>query len=178
MRIGMLLDKPFPPDPRVANEGRSLAAAGHQVFLFCLALGAQPARETVEGIRVLRHPMPRRFWKKAGALILVLPAYRLWFRARLGRFLAEQRIEALHVHDLPLIGEGLRAARAAGIPLVADLHENYPAAVRLYDWARRWPARWLVRPAAWERYERRVVPAAERVIVVIEEARERLIRLG
>lgn len=178
MRIGMLLDKPFPPDPRVANEGRSLVEAGHEVFLFCLALRGEPARETIHGIHIVRHAMARWFWKKASALILVVPAYRLWFRARLGRFLREFGIEALHVHDLPLVGEGARAARAAGIPLIADLHENYPAAVRLYDWAQRFPARWLVRPEAWERYERTVVPRAARVIVVIDEARDRLVGLG
>jgi glycosyltransferase involved in cell wall biosynthesis len=178
MRIGMLLDKPFPPDPRVANEARSLVQAGHSVALFCLGFGGEPPRETLDGVEIVRHPIDRRFWKKASALILTLPAYRLWFRGRLRRFLSEERIEALHVHDLPLVGEGLRAARAAGIPLVADLHENYPAAIRLYDWARRLPGRVLVRPSAWDRYERTVVPRADRVIVVIEEARERLVRLG
>jgi glycosyltransferase involved in cell wall biosynthesis len=122
--------------------------------------------------------MSRAFWKKASALILTVPAYRLWFRARLPRFLRRYRIEALHVHDLPLVGEGLRAARAARIPLVADLHENYPAAVRLYAWANRWPGRWLVSPRAWEAYEKRLLPRVDRIVVVIEEARERLLGLG
>jgi glycosyltransferase involved in cell wall biosynthesis len=178
VRIGMLLDKPFPPDPRVANEARSLVAAGHEVFVFCLDLKGTPARETLDGVEIVRHPMSRGFWKKAGALILTVPAYRLWFRARLPGFLRDFRIEALHVHDLPLVGEGLRAAGAARIPLVADLHENYPAAVRLYAWARRWPARWLVSATAWDAYERRVLPRADRIVVVIEEARQRLLDSG
>jgi glycosyltransferase involved in cell wall biosynthesis len=178
VRIGMLLDKPFPPDPRVANEARSLVAAGHAVFLFCLALHAEPLRDTIDGIAVVRHRMHRQFWKKASALILDVPAYRLYFRGRLRRFLREFAIEALHVHDLPLISEGLHAARARGIPLIADLHENYPAAIRLYDWTHRFPGRLLVRPAAWDAYERRSVPQADRVIVVIEEARDRLLAMG
>jgi glycosyltransferase involved in cell wall biosynthesis len=174
----MLLDKPFPPDPRVANESRSLVGAGHRVFLFCLNLGGAPARETIDGVEIVRHPISRAFWKKASALILTVPAYRLWFRSRLPGFLRENGIQALHVHDLPLVGEGLRAARAAGIPLVADLHENYPAAVRLYAWANRWPGRWLVDPRRWDAYEKRVLPQADRIIVVIEEARARLADLG
>jgi len=38
MRIGMILDKTFPPDPRVANEAVSLIEKGHEVFLFCFSL--------------------------------------------------------------------------------------------------------------------------------------------
>lgn len=178
MHIGMLLDKPFPPDPRVANEARSLVGAGHRVSLFCLDLGGAPARETIDGVAIVRYPMRRAFWKKASALILTVPLYRRWFRARLPGFIREHGIDALHVHDLPLVGEGLRAARAAGIPLVADLHENYPAAVRLYAWANRVPARWLVDPRAWDAYEQRVLPHADRIVVVIEEARRRLLDLG
>lgn len=178
MHIGMLLDKPFPPDPRVANEARSLVGAGHAVSLFCLDLGGAPARETIDGVAIVRYPMRRAFWKKASALILTVPLYRRWFRARLPGFLRAHRIDALHVHDLPLVAEGVRAARAAGIPLVADLHENYPAAVRLYAWANRWPGRWLVSPRAWEAYEKRVLPQADRIVVVIEEARRRLCELG
>ncbi|MBP7669323.1 MAG: glycosyltransferase family 4 protein [Candidatus Eisenbacteria bacterium] len=178
MRIGMVLDERFPPDPRVANEARSLIAAGHEVALFCLKLGEEPEREKREGIEIVRQRIARAFWKKARALILSVPAYRLWMRPRLARFVAGERIQALHIHDLPLVGEGLRAAHRAGIPLVADLHENYPAAVRVYEWSRRWPARWLVRPAMWEAYERRVIPMADRVIVVVDEARDRLVANG
>lgn len=178
MRIGMLLDKPFPPDPRVANEARSLIRAGHAVYLFCLNLGQEAAEEDWQGIHVVRYPMSRAFRKKASALILSLPFYRHWFRRRLPAFLNRFAISALHVHDLPLVGEGLRAARAAGIPLIADLHESYPEALRLYAWARRWPAPWLVQPRRWDAYERRVIGQVDRVVTVIEEGRDRLVRIG
>ena len=36
MKIGMILDAKFPPDPRVENEAVSLINAGHEVFIFCL----------------------------------------------------------------------------------------------------------------------------------------------
>ena len=41
MRIGMILDSVFPPDPRVENEAVSLIKADHEVFLFCLHYGNQ-----------------------------------------------------------------------------------------------------------------------------------------
>ena len=55
MTIGMILDAPFPPDPRVENEAVSLVQAGYQVCLFCLTYGDEPAEEIHEGIRVCRY---------------------------------------------------------------------------------------------------------------------------
>ena len=37
MKIGMILDAPFPTDPRVSNEASTLINAGHEVFLFCIS---------------------------------------------------------------------------------------------------------------------------------------------
>ena len=41
MRIGMILDKTFPPDPRVENEAIELLKQGHKVFLFCVTYGSK-----------------------------------------------------------------------------------------------------------------------------------------
>ncbi len=54
MKIGMVLHKPFPPDPRVAREAKSLIEAGHTVFLLCLGKPGQTQRETIEGLHVVR----------------------------------------------------------------------------------------------------------------------------
>ena len=50
MRIGMILDKTFPPDPRVQNEAMALLKNGHEVLLFCLHYGDQIAYEKMEGL--------------------------------------------------------------------------------------------------------------------------------
>ena len=76
-RVGMLLDKTFPPDPRVANEARSLVRAGHEVHLLCLRHNQQsPAREMWQGIHLHRLMIPRWFYRKASAVSLELRAYR------------------------------------------------------------------------------------------------------
>ena len=46
----MILDAPFPPDPRVENEAVSLIKAGHEVFLFCLKY-ADEVSEVINGIQ-------------------------------------------------------------------------------------------------------------------------------
>ena len=37
MKLGMILDAPFPDDARVANECDELIKSGHEIFLFCLS---------------------------------------------------------------------------------------------------------------------------------------------
>jgi len=37
MKIGMILDAPYPTDPRVTNEAKALISSGHEVYLFCLS---------------------------------------------------------------------------------------------------------------------------------------------
>ncbi len=179
MRIGMLLDKPFPPDPRVANEARSLVAAGHEVHLLCLRFEAEtPAREIWHGIEVHRRLIDPFFYRKASALALVLPAYFQFFARVLRAFLSETRVEALHGHDLPLLSVGLQEADRRGLPVVSDLHENWPAAIANYDYARRFPGNLLISPERWRAYERKHLPRAARVIVVVDESAERLPAYG
>lgn len=171
----MLLDKPFPPDPRVANEARSLVGAGHEVHLLCVDPGGSRAkRETWAGVEIHRLPIDPRFYKKASALALLLPFYFEFFGRVLTPWLRRERIEALHVHDLPLISVGARAVRRLHLPLVVDLHENYPAAVATYDYANRFPGKWLISPKTWRRYEKRMLLQADQIVVVVEEAAERL----
>jgi glycosyltransferase involved in cell wall biosynthesis len=86
--------------------------------------------------------------------------------------------DVVHAHDLPTVAVGLAAARNHGALFVADLHENWPAALRTYGYARRFPGSILISPARWERHERRILPQADRIIVVIEEARRRLVEGG
>ncbi len=175
MRICMVLDKPFPPDPRVEEEARCLIAAGHEVHLLCPDLGDPPAPSPVPDLHVQRRPMRRPFHRRAGALCLTVPLYDRWFRRHLQPYVAAQRIEALHIHDLRIAREGPWAARRFGIPWVLDLHENYPASLQHYPHAGTLLGRVLIWPSAWARFEARMVRAAGGVIVVTREASEELI---
>ena len=38
MRIGMILDAPFPIDPRVSNEASALISAGHDILFILFVL--------------------------------------------------------------------------------------------------------------------------------------------
>ncbi len=178
VNIGMILENDFPPDIRVEKEAGSLAAAGHSVSLLCPGNGTRPREELVGNLAVRRfnrrdHSFHRKAFSHAA---FYWHFFHPLFYEQMERFVHNSRIDVLHIHDLPLVGTGLRLSEKRHIPLVADLHENYPAAVVHY----RAPfyVRPLSRPRRWRAYERECLPRAAAVIVVVEEARERLLAGG
>ncbi|MCK8114588.1 glycosyltransferase family 4 protein [Anaerosoma tenue] len=179
MRVGMVLaNQPFPPDIRVEKEADVLAGAGHEVLLLCRRGHGQVAEESVGNVRAIRHrvypgsPLRRRLDSLLFLLTLDSPSW----RGAIERLVTEHGAQALHCHDLPYARSTLKAGRKTGVPVVLDFHENYPAALRL--WRRRWIDRVLFSGARASRFERQVVREADRVVVVVEEAKDRLVRLG
>ncbi|WP_373941084.1 hypothetical protein OEG92_14785 [Polaribacter sejongensis] len=81
MRIGMILDAPFPPDPRVENEAVSLVKAGHDVFLFCLKYADEKSSEVINGIQVKRFASNQLEYKLS-ALAYTVPFYGFLMKKR------------------------------------------------------------------------------------------------
>jgi len=176
MRIGMVLPNiPYPLDIRVEKEACVLTRAGHEVFLLCKGTPSQASADTVGLVRVIRHVVhpDSIVRRKVDSLTYLATMDSPSWKNAVVRFVRENDIDALHLHDLPFSRSVLIAARTCHVPFVIDLHENYPAALRL--WERRLIDRVFFSPARAERLESRVVDAADRVIVVVDEARERLI---
>ena len=76
MRIGMILDAPFPTDPRVRNESSALINSGNEIFLFCLSYEKEfVKREIINGINVERFYCSRITYKLS-ALVYSFPFYK------------------------------------------------------------------------------------------------------
>ena len=178
MRILMVLDHPYPSDIRVENEARSLVEAGHEVGLLQIAPDTRPETDSHEGVRVFRNRVSRRQGNLLRGTAGMIP----WMDWHLGREVEKVArdwpFDALHVHDLYLVGGGIRVARRLGVPLVADLHENWVDALQRYAWSTRAPGKFVVSIPRWRRIEQEWVQAADHIIVPIEEAAERYIELG
>ena len=176
MRIGMILEVPFPPHPRVEKEMRALTAAGHEVHLLCYGTGRESAAERLDGLgwahRVFFPTQMRPFRLLRGCHSL----YNRFWRPHIRRFVARVRPGAMHVHDLTLAEAAYRAARESGAALVLDFHENFPAFIA---WAAKGYGP-LVRRAAdvagYGRAEAKAVARADRLIVVDPSNAERLAR--
>jgi hypothetical protein len=75
MKIGMILDDVFPPDPRVENEAITLVNSGHELFLFCLTYGEEKTQEIIKGIHIRRYKYTKLSYKLS-ALSYDFPFYR------------------------------------------------------------------------------------------------------
>jgi len=104
-----------------------------------------------------------------------LPFYSWMLRGRIGRFLVENDIEAVHVHDMVVAEACLEANRSRKLPMVLDLHENRPEIMALYPHLQRFPGKNLVSIPKWKKKEEAFARVFNRTVVVTEEAREDLV---
>lgn len=178
MRIGMcLFGGTYPPDVRVEKEAKILAAAGHEVFLIASDKDGRAERETLAPIEVRRYPH-RAGWlaSKATAIATILTWRSPLWESHMERFVRENDIQALHVHDLPAVASAIAVGRKLGIPVSYDMHEYYPAAVEF--WPRTRTARLFQTPARYHRYERKAVTGVDMVIPAVEEVRDMVLAAG
>lgn len=169
----MILDKTFPPDPRVENEALALISNGHQVFLFCLTYEKQMHEEVFKGIEVKRYPSNRLEYKLS-ALSYTLPFYRKMMSRKIAHFLAANDIEIIHVHDMVIAEAAIEANETLKCPMVLDLHENRPEIMKTYPHLKKFPGNLLISTKKWKRKEGILVQKSDRTIVVTKEAKVEL----
>ena len=119
--IAMLLDNAFRPDPRVANEARSLAGAGYRVLLFAWdRAGDRPAREDWHGVEIRRlGPRSRHGLGSRQMIYLALFWWHCFWR------LIGREVDAIHCHDFNTLPLGWLLAALKRCRLVYDAHESY-----------------------------------------------------
>ncbi|MHA1755964.1 MAG: glycosyltransferase family 4 protein [Promethearchaeota archaeon] len=178
LRIGMILDHEFPFDTRVENEALSLIKRGYEVFLFCFSFSEEKLIENYNGIHLWRIPANVKIVKKMRGLVNVVPVYDIYLFGHISRFIKKNNIQLLHVHDLYLLGIALKLKNKFKIPIVVDLHENYVEGLKYYHFANSFLGKLLIRINKWERKEKEWLTQVDQIIVVIEEAKERLQDIG
>ena len=174
LKVGMLLDKEFPPDPRVENEAKTLTDSGYDVYLWCLDFCGRKKFEEYRGIKIFRHSISRKAQHQLLGLAMTVPFYHFIFRNSIRRFLSENQIRIVHVHDLPLARTLLRLNSHSAYHLVLDLHENRPEIMKMYSIARRFPQKIVINLPGWKKYEEEAVQQVDDVIVVTDEAKKEL----
>jgi glycosyltransferase involved in cell wall biosynthesis len=164
----MILDKTFPPDPRVENEALALTQHGHQVFLFCLTYGNQLLDENYKGIKIKRY-LSNKLIYKLSALSYTFPFYRLLLQPKIAHFIQSNQIEALHIHDITIAETVFKVSSKKNLPVVLDLHDNLPEIMKLYPHLQKFPGKYLIFPSFWKKKEATFVKKATKVITVSQE---------
>ena len=174
----MILDKTFPPDPRVENEASALIRDGHEVFLFCLKYDKEATSEEIRGIRVRRY-RSNTLEYKLSALAYTLPFYTVMMSRKISNFILQNKIEVLHIHDMRIAGAVFSANKRFHLKTVLDLHDNFPEVMKEYPHLQKFPGKQLISPGKWKRKEEEFIEKADKVITVsnefIEEVRSRVI---
>jgi glycosyltransferase involved in cell wall biosynthesis len=178
LKIGFVLAE-HPLDVRIKKEARTLAAAGHEVVALLQDQKANQKLIEADAITVDTYAAPEIGELARGVIFFRRVAFmHIPIEDRIEEFARKHCVDVLHVHDLPNIGPTIRASRRLGIPVVADIHENFPAAVRAWT-PKLKPHQWVTTsPTIWYNYQERCLQRADQVIVVIEENRDLVIRQG
>ena len=184
MNICMVLDSYFPPDIRVEKEARALISAGHKIYLLSLGKTGLPVVENINSINVI-HVFPP-FPPSASFLNRVWNF--IWFnvffdrpiwRKTLENIIKQYEIEIIHVHDLPMVKTATSVAKRFNIPITADLHENYPEAMKAWRKVKMTLMSKLFNLISpiwrWKRLERSVLQHVDKIITVVDEAKNHYI---
>ena len=177
MKILMVLESEFPPDVRVENEMLALSEAGHEVHLVCSTRKNRPQIE-LSGKAVIHRKTITSFIYKSSVGCLKFPFYFNFWRSFIFKLCANEKFDAIHIHDLPLSKVGVEIKRRFNIPLIIDLHENWPALIKTAPHTQTFLGKLLSSNKQWIEYERKTLPEADKIITVIEEAGDRVIGLG
>jgi glycosyltransferase involved in cell wall biosynthesis len=180
LRVSYVWDADYPWDVRTAKLCRTLAEAGHAVEIVARNRRWAAEREELPEGRVRRMRPCRLAGRRLDGL-LSFPAFAnpRWY-AHIAASVRAHRPDVVVVRDLPLALTALWAGRRAGVPVVCDLAENYPAMMRdIWTAGRARPSDWLVRnPRAVELVERYALPRMDHVLTVVEESSSRVAALG
>jgi glycosyltransferase involved in cell wall biosynthesis len=176
----MVLQSTYPTDIRVRKEIETLTDAGHDVTLLCRGVSElftemeSPKREKVHGAQIVR------INDRRGTNLILDQAYfnfsfryPTWERA-LANLVEERDIDVIHAHDLPIVKSCSIVGGKYNLPVVADLHENYPAAMT--QWRSSWDLKQKLLTTAflkpihrYRRLEKEWLPQTSHIITVTEE---------
>lgn len=177
MKILMLLDHEFPPDIRVENEIEALISAGNQLHLACYTRKGRKVLESFHGAIIHRKPIST-FLYKSSVGALKFPFYFNFWKSFVNQLSETEKFDAIHVHDLPLAKVGFDLSKKNNIPFILDLHENWPALLRVATHAQSFLGKFLSTDKQWIKYELNYCQKATQIIVVVDEAKDRLVKLG
>ena len=160
----------YPWEVRVGKINRSLLARGSHVQVLARNTGKQLPRETLDGVEI------RRVGGLHRGLSLPVPGNPFWSH-QISISIREFKPDMIIVRDIPLALAASRLGRGSGIPVILDMAEHYPEAMRSWKKYSENPIlRKLVHD--WkipDRLEARVVSGVDGILVVCDEQKQRLI---
>lgn len=180
MKVILVYKEDYPWDVRVEKIAKSLLNSGLQVTIVARNRRGDITEDLKDGINIVR--LPRLLSKIPGLTsILNVPywANPFWMFT-LKRSLRAEESAIIIVRDLPLVKTALLVAKPRNIKVILDMAEVYPY---MYESSRSIITRpsiagLIKSPRLAAKYESKVLPKLDHTLVMIEESRDRLLRMG
>jgi glycosyltransferase involved in cell wall biosynthesis len=175
MNIGVVVDNELNDDKRVLREAEILKEAGHGVFVLCFGFDDKKYK-TIDGINVTRIRISKKLKNVLFFFMNTFPVYEWLWSSMIRKFITTNSIDILHVHDLYMSKTGRTGIKKSGkrIPMILDLHENYPYAVTTYNWTKGFFRNMISKPLAWQKKELEYLTYADKIIVLSDDFRDSL----
>jgi glycosyltransferase involved in cell wall biosynthesis len=177
----MIVDGAYPNDIRVRKEAESLVENGKKVLVVCPKKKNDLEREVIRNVEVFR--IGNNYNKKRKGVYDIIESFsniNFLFYFGLKKAFKEYPIDFLHVHDLPLAGTGIQF-KSKVKNCYLDLHENFPEALKTWFlWKKSSIIKFknvlFMNPKRWSKKEQKFCNKYDKVICVVEEMKEKLIR--
>lgn len=173
----MLLENEYLKDLRVIKEVQTLSKSGHHVTVATSTLSDLPSEETGENCLILRKRISQ-FVLKSSVGALKFPFYFNFWRRFVDEIFLKNSFDVVHIHDLPLCQIGIDLKKKYGLKLVIDLHENWPALLKVSSHTNTLLGKVLSSEKQWRKFERDCCISADAIITVVDEMKERISKLG
>jgi|TARA_R100000306_G_scaffold61856_1_gene65947 glycosyltransferase involved in cell wall biosynthesis len=180
LEIFIVYKEDYPWDVRVEKLAISLCEAKNKVTIISRNLDQRPTVELINNLQIFRIPRTKNLPKMVQKIInLPLWFNPIWIYTILKAIKGSPK-PIIIVRDLPLIRAATFIARFRPAKVVFDMAEVYPEMYKsLAQYSdRSWIEKIIKSPRIATRYERSVLPNVDHTIVMIEESRNRLIRMG
>ena len=175
----ILFDNYYPRDLRVRKEISTLNNLGIHVDLIVRRGEGEPEREGGDLLNIKRvsFPLDRR-----GGTIYRILYYAIFRHTALLETLRRRKTKysLIHVHDLPAAFSSIIAGKLLRIPVIVDLHEDWPSLILLSARPDSLISRFLSRSLYYllRLEEWLVIRLADGIITISEAFREDIIRRG
>jgi len=177
MKIGIVVDNELNNDIRVLREIGILKEQGFEIFVLCFGFSGL-YKDPLSLISVTRINIPRKLKDILFFLLNTIPVYEWLWSLYIKKFINHNSLDILHVHDLYMSRAAYKGIQKTvrKIPLILDLHENYPYTVSTYNWTKGFIRGFISRPEAWKKKEYEYMRYADRIIVLSDDFRDLLLK--
>ncbi len=169
----MISQAAFPPDIRLEKEIKSLSEAGYKVLVICNQYNKE-LNTTFEYCEIKRVNALFKSVKLNRIInfpIFINPRFLLTVFNSIVRF----KPEFIHAHDLPMVPVALIFGKLFRIPIIFDMHENYPEALKAFQ--KKGIINFLFKNyKAAKLLEKICIRKSDAIITVVRENSERLIK--